>query len=63
MPQIDSVIAEYLAECDEILQRVANSLRLVEKNEWTADTVDSIYRDIHTLKGSAQILVTRWKPA
>lgn len=55
MPQIDSVIAEYLAECDEILQRVANSLRLVEKNEWTADTVDSIYRDIHTLKGSAQL--------
>ncbi|RZA07598.1 MAG: hybrid sensor histidine kinase/response regulator [Proteobacteria bacterium] len=55
MAQIDSVLAEYLAECDELIQRVAASLRSVEKSEHTADTIDSIYRDIHTVKGSAQL--------
>ncbi|RYZ99367.1 MAG: hypothetical protein EOP11_19560, partial [Proteobacteria bacterium] len=55
MAQIDSVLAEYLAECDELIQQVAASLRLVERAEYTADTIDSIYRDIHTVKGSAQL--------
>jgi two-component system chemotaxis sensor kinase CheA len=52
---IDSVVAEYLAECEELTQRVGNNLRNLQKSPASAEILDSIYRDIHTVKGSAQL--------
>lgn len=49
----ESVMGEFLAECDEILQRVSSALPQLEKENYAPDVIDSIYRDIHTLKGSA----------
>lgn len=52
---MDSALIEYLAECDELSQRVDDGLRLLEKGMATSETIDSLYRDIHTIKGSSQL--------
>ena len=52
---LDSALNEYFAECDELIQRVSESLQLIEKSVHNAETLDSVYRDIHTLKGSSQL--------
>lgn len=48
-------IAEMLAEVDEMLERIVTGLAQVEKSEHTSDLLNSIYRDMHTIKGSAQL--------
>ena len=53
--KIDPALAEYLAECDELSQRIADHLRSLEKGAGTIEVIDSLYRDIHTLKGSSQL--------
>ena len=52
---LDPVLHEYFAECEELSERVSQSLQLIEKGQSSADLIDSIYRDIHTLKGSSQL--------
>ncbi len=49
----ESVMGEFCLECDEIVQRVMANLGLIEKNGFRQDIIDSVYRDVHTLKGSA----------
>lgn len=51
----ESALSEFYAEADEIIQRVNSHLSLVENEGLTDDAIDSLYRDIHTLKGSAQL--------
>ncbi|MBA92692.1 MAG: histidine kinase [Phyllobacteriaceae bacterium] len=55
----DGALAEFLAECDEITQRVATHLTTLEKNdpndEANKKIIDALYRDVHTLKGSSQL--------
>ncbi|MFZ4712471.1 MAG: chemotaxis protein CheW [Bacteriovoracaceae bacterium] len=51
----ESAIQEYLAESDEIIQRVTHALAKIERSDFIADDIDSLYRDIHTLKGSSQL--------
>lgn len=53
--KVDSALVEYLAECDELSQRISDQLRAIEKGLQTPETIDSLYRDIHTLKGSSQL--------
>lgn len=53
--EIGSALEEYWAECDEIIQRIDEHLRAVEKGQQNAEVIDSLYRDIHTLKGSSQL--------
>jgi two-component system, chemotaxis family, sensor kinase CheA len=52
---MDSALAEYLAECSDVNQRIAEHLRIIEKGVVGSETIDSLYRDIHTLKGSSQL--------
>lgn len=49
-----SAFIEFFAECDEIIQRVSQSLQAIESAP-SAEKIDSLYRDIHTLKGSSQL--------
>ncbi|MCB0422496.1 MAG: Hpt domain-containing protein, partial [Bdellovibrionales bacterium] len=49
------IIDEYLAECEEILQRVTSGLALLERSEHDGETLNSIYRDMHTFKGSSML--------
>lgn len=46
---------EFLAECDEITQRIAKNLALIEKQETDPTLIDALYRDFHTLKGSSNL--------
>lgn len=48
-------LSEFLAECNEILARLSLRLQQFEKQEVTQDNIDSFYRDVHTLKGSAYL--------
>jgi len=47
--------AEFFGECDEILQGVSSDLRIIEKGVPESNVVDALYRNMHTLKGSAYL--------
>lgn len=46
-------LKEFWQECDDLGERISSNLALMEKGEFTNAVVDELYRDIHTLKGSA----------
>jgi two-component system chemotaxis sensor kinase CheA len=51
----ENALSEFFAEADEITERVNTQLARVENEGISSETIDSVYRDIHTLKGSAQL--------
>lgn len=55
-PQVPaSALGEFLAECDETIERVSKYLQKIENNTYTKETIDSLYRDVHSMKGSAYL--------
>jgi two-component system, chemotaxis family, sensor kinase CheA len=48
-----SVVAEFISECEETIDRVAAILNLFEKDQFSKDHFESLYRDVHSLKGAA----------
>jgi len=52
---VNTALIEYFQECEEILARVWDLLSQIEKNGVEQESIDSLYRDIHTLKGSSQL--------
>lgn len=46
---------EFFLECEEILDRVSDALQLIESNNDKKETLEALYRDIHSLKGSAYL--------
>ncbi len=52
---IDSALNEFISEGEEIVQRVSEILQKIEKSESSPDLLSSLYRDVHTLKGNAQL--------
>lgn len=53
--KIDAALQEFISEGFEILQRVSEGLQNLEKVSKNSDLLSSIYRDMHTLKGTAQL--------
>lgn len=51
----DSALSEFISECEELIARVSSHFAFIEKGQVTEETVDSVYRDMHTIKGSAQL--------
>ena len=53
----DSAVLEFIAEGKEIVERVGQSLQVIERASGvgTPEQVGALYRDMHTLKGSAQL--------
>ncbi len=51
----DNVLSEFIAEGEEILQRVSARLTQFEGGIVSPEGIDSLYRDVHTLKGSSQL--------
>ncbi len=51
----ENAMADFFSEAEEILGRVNSNLAKFEAKQGTDDLIDSLYRDIHTLKGSAQL--------
>ncbi len=53
---LDAESIDFLNECDEAVQRVCDGLMKVEKGEPSdAKLVDAVYRDVHSIKGGAQL--------
>lgn len=52
---MDPAVAEFVAECDEIIDRVSDVLQLVESNAHKKEDLEALYRDIHSLKGSSYL--------
>ena len=46
---------EYIGETREMCERVSINLGLVEKKEHDDETLNSIYRDMHSIKGSSYL--------
>ncbi len=51
----ESAIDEFLVECDEILDIVSSKLQLMEKGVFDKSVLDDLYRNVHSLKGSAYL--------
>ena len=49
----DPTLFTFLGEAQEILQRLEDELDNLESTDQPADTVAALFRDAHTLKGSA----------
>ncbi len=52
---MEGALGEFFSECEEILQRVTSVLTKLESQELSSDAIDSLYRDVHTLKGTSQL--------
>lgn len=52
-PVDQAAFQEFLTECDETVERVLAVLPKFESNQYTKDDIDSLYRDVHSLKGTA----------
>jgi two-component system chemotaxis sensor kinase CheA len=55
MQLMDEAIQEFINECSEMLERISVTLTDIERSGPSPDRYSSIYRDIHTIKGSAQL--------
>lgn len=51
----DPALDEFIYECEEIIERVSVNLQSVEDGTFTKDSIDALYRDVHSLKGSAYL--------
>lgn len=49
----EGAMIEFVTECEEILHRVGSIFTHAEHRKISDSEIDSLYRDIHTLKGSA----------
>jgi two-component system chemotaxis sensor kinase CheA len=48
-------LAEYIGETREMCQRISIGMGLVEKNQHDDETLNSIYRDMHSIKGGSHL--------
>lgn len=53
--QLQPGFEEFLVEAEEILDRLSKSLQSIENEAFSKNTIDQIYRDVHSLKGSAYL--------
>ena len=53
--ELEAATSEYLTECEELIQHVSGSLSQIEKGNSDTSVYDSIYRNVHTIKGSSQL--------
>ena len=51
----EGAMGEFFSECEEILLRISSLLTKIESQELSPEAIDSLYRDVHTLKGSSQL--------
>jgi len=54
--EMDEIIKEFLVECNEGLDRFDRDLVALEKDRTSRELLDSIFRAIHTIKGTGGVL-------
>lgn len=50
-----SAVDEFIAESEEIIDRVSDVLALLESRTHKKENIESLYRDVHSLKGSSYL--------
>ncbi|WFE74028.1 chemotaxis protein CheA [Roseinatronobacter sp. S2] len=53
MPDMDQFLEMFFVECDELLESLATGLRAMEAPEHEKETVHSVFRAVHSMKGAA----------
>ncbi|MBS0599837.1 MAG: Hpt domain-containing protein, partial [Proteobacteria bacterium] len=56
MDELDDIVREFLAESNENLDRLDNEFVMLESSPDDRDTLASIFRTIHTIKGTCGFL-------
>ncbi len=51
----DEVMGEFLAEVEEIIESISKKLQQIENKSYDKELVNNLYRDVHSLKGSAYL--------
>ncbi len=52
----ESMLQEFLSEGEECIERIFQSIEKMKTGQKSAGNIDQVYRDIHSLKGSAYLL-------
>lgn len=60
MDELAQARATFLTECRELLDEMESSLLQLEKDPDGPDTINSLFRSAHTIKGSAGIMEMCW---
>lgn len=55
----ENLAEEFVAESEEILERISFSLQRLEKDHANKEEIDQLYREAHSLKGGAYLLSYR----
>lgn len=55
MGEMDEAVNEFIAECEEMIDRISLNFSALERDQSDPDIINSIYRDVHTMKGSSQL--------
>ncbi|MGD2131810.1 MAG: chemotaxis protein CheA [Maricaulaceae bacterium] len=53
MDPLESVKITFFQECDELLESMENDLLRMEQGETDRDTIDAVFRAVHSIKGGA----------
>ncbi|MBR3370530.1 MAG: chemotaxis protein CheA [Rhodobacteraceae bacterium] len=53
MPDMDEFLEMFFVECDELLDSLATGLRAMEAPDHEKETVHSVFRAVHSMKGAA----------
>ncbi len=53
MPDMDEFLEMFFVECDELLESLTTGLRAMDSPEHEMETVHSVFRAVHSIKGAA----------
>lgn len=50
---MDSLRETFFAECEDLIESLTENLELVASHEWDTETINAIFRAVHSIKGAA----------
>ena len=50
---MDALKATFFAECEELVEAMTEGLQQIAEDDWDSETVNAIFRAVHSIKGSA----------
>ncbi|MCI5042143.1 MAG: Hpt domain-containing protein, partial [Donghicola eburneus] len=50
---MDALKATFFAECEELVEAMTEGLQQIADDDWDSETVNAIFRAVHSIKGSA----------
>jgi two-component system, chemotaxis family, sensor kinase CheA len=53
--ELGGITSEFISESEEIIERLSINFQKLEDGSFSKESVDSLYRDVHSLKGSSYL--------